>query len=199
MLNSRKKILVLLAGFLSPLTIYAAPISLLDFTSAGDVFVAADGSEATLTFDSNSFGQAELTNNGVPNVIIATNGTSLEFNYDYILSAFGLTVFEARLFDTAGGIFGGTLDTLFVVHTTSLQSGSVSWDLSSYTGLTLLGLDFRLINMDAGIIFNGTTTTISNLAIVDNLPSPVPVPAAVWLFGTALVGLVGYSKRRKAA
>jgi len=29
--------------------------------------------------------------------------------------------------------------------------------------------------------------------------SPVPVPAAVWLFGTALVGLVGFSKRRKVA
>ena len=30
-------------------------------------------------------------------------------------------------------------------------------------------------------------------------PSPVPVPAAIWLFGTALLGLVGFSKRRKAA
>jgi hypothetical protein len=27
----------------------------------------------------------------------------------------------------------------------------------------------------------------------------VPVPAAVWLFGTALIGLFGFSKRRKAA
>ena len=30
-------------------------------------------------------------------------------------------------------------------------------------------------------------------------PAVVPVPAAVWLFGTALIGLVGFSKRRKAA
>ena len=29
-------------------------------------------------------------------------------------------------------------------------------------------------------------------------PAVVPVPAAIWLFGTALVGLVGFSKRRKA-
>ena len=28
--------------------------------------------------------------------------------------------------------------------------------------------------------------------------SAVPVPAAVWLFGTALIGLVGFGKRRKA-
>jgi hypothetical protein len=29
--------------------------------------------------------------------------------------------------------------------------------------------------------------------------SPVPVPAAVWLFGTALIGFVGMSRRRKVA
>ena len=29
--------------------------------------------------------------------------------------------------------------------------------------------------------------------------SNVPVPAAVWLFGTALVGLIGFSRRRKVA
>ncbi len=30
-------------------------------------------------------------------------------------------------------------------------------------------------------------------------PSAVPVPAAVWLFGTVLIGLFGFGKRRKAA
>jgi len=29
--------------------------------------------------------------------------------------------------------------------------------------------------------------------------STVPVPAAIWLFGTALIGLVGFGKRRKTA
>jgi len=29
--------------------------------------------------------------------------------------------------------------------------------------------------------------------------SPVPVPAAVWLFGTALIGMIGFGRRRKAA
>jgi hypothetical protein len=36
--------------------------------------------------------------------------------------------------------------------------------------------------------------------VMANLPpSAVPVPAAIWLFGTALIGLVGFGKRRKAA
>jgi hypothetical protein len=30
-------------------------------------------------------------------------------------------------------------------------------------------------------------------------PNAVPVPAAVWLFGTALLGLIGFGKRRKVA
>ena len=36
----------------------------------------------------------------------------------------------------------------------------------------------------------------------DNFPAPpseVPVPAAVWLFGTALAGFIGFSRRRKVS
>jgi hypothetical protein len=41
----------------------------------------------------------------------------------------------------------------------------------------------------------GSMLTASNWSPV----SAVPVPAAIWLFGTALIGLVGFSKRSKAA
>jgi hypothetical protein len=36
-------------------------------------------------------------------------------------------------------------------------------------------------------------------ALVRTALNPVPVPAAVWLFSTALIGFVGFGKRRKAA
>ena len=35
--------------------------------------------------------------------------------------------------------------------------------------------------------------------IVVNPVSPVPLPAAVWLFGSALIGFVGLGRRRKPA
>ena len=41
---------------------------------------------------------------------------------------------------------------------------------------------------------NGTLTLTGN-----STTAPVPLPAAVWLFGSGLMGLVGVSRRRKAA
>jgi hypothetical protein len=42
---------------------------------------------------------------------------------------------------------------------------------------------------------NGTLTLTGNSTVT----APVPLPAAVWLFGSGLMGLVGVSRRRKAA
>ena len=49
----------------------------------------------------------------------------------------------------------------------------------------------------------GTTVgaDIDSVGAISSAPpvNPVPVPAAVWLFGTALIGFVGMSRRRKVA
>ncbi|MDH3378061.1 MAG: VPLPA-CTERM sorting domain-containing protein [Gammaproteobacteria bacterium] len=52
----------------------------------------------------------------------------------------------------------------------------------------------------AGIPFDAALDTSSSDSQVYALwtpVNPVPVPAAVWLFGTALIGFFGYSRRRK--
>ena len=52
--------------------------------------------------------------------------------------------------------------------------------------MTILGFD--IADPD-----NLLSITIDGLAV----PSPVPIPAAAWLFGTALIGFVSLSRRRK--
>jgi hypothetical protein len=50
-------------------------------------------------------------------------------------------------------------------------------------------------------VFNGANLIFSTLTIetLDSTIPPVPLPAAVWLFGTALIGFIGMSRRRKVA
>ena len=45
--------------------------------------------------------------------------------------------------------------------------------------------------------FSGWGPALDNVSVMS--VNPVPVPAAVWLFGTGMLGLIGFSKRRKAA
>ena len=41
--------------------------------------------------------------------------------------------------------------------------------------------------------------TLRGLADISDIPRVIPVPAAVWLFGTALVGFIGIARRRNLA
>ena len=45
----------------------------------------------------------------------------------------------------------------------------------------------------------GENASELDMQVQDGSVSVVPIPAAIWLFGTGLIGLLGYSKRRKAA
>lgn len=44
----------------------------------------------------------------------------------------------------------------------------------------------------------GDAFTTSDITSGDILNQPVPVPAAVWLFGSGLIGLIGIARRKKA-
>lgn len=56
-----------------------------------------------------------------------------------------------------------------------------------------LGVDFQAPNEPY------TAFDFVELSVTPIAPNPVPVPAAVWLFGTALLGLAGFSRNKQSA
>jgi hypothetical protein len=68
------------------------------------------------------------------------------------------------------------------------------WDASdSILSATLIGGEI------GGIGLGSRAWAIDDLSVATGRVPPVPVPAAVWLFGTALIGFVGMSRRTKVA
>ena len=112
---------------------------------------------------------------------------------------------------TPGGGHFGFLP--FVVSTTGLNQSEAG------TTVTAFGAALGLTNADVSDnfshnIFNddfglnivdvdsaGNILSLAGRGVIDpgSGLNPVPVPAAVWLFGTALIGFVGMSRRRKVA
>ena len=78
-----------------------------------------------------------------------------------------------------------------------VQKGGNGMDQSNYIGWLLDGTSG---NYSSVFHKNGDYKTISHLSVYKraNL-SPVPLPASFLLMGSALLGLIGYGKRRKTA
>lgn len=117
---------------------------------------------------------------------------------------------NADVTQTTGGLFPLTL-------TSETAAGSVSAGAEARYGFWS-SLDFASLGSSAMQLFGfsgngntgklqsyilGTATldTNGNLTIAGNgaPPPPVPLPAAVWLFGSGLLGLFGVSRRRTAS
>ena len=124
----------------------------------------------------------------------ATSPRSLNF-FDYT----GITAYTIQLL--AGG-------NVIAEDVNSLGGGIAEGTFSTASLSFVTGADV-LMNQALGIrLINQNDIDLSNLADwassvdfddVQLSVSAVPVPAAVWLFGTALIGLVGFGKRRKVA
>jgi len=109
--------------------------------------------------------------------------------------------FRFTLFDNPGGAPGiGSGTVLSSLDATAAASPGNVFDWTSVV-LPLAALG----NTDGNVILqidllSGGYAAMDNLLIeASETPAVVPVPAAVWLFGTALIGLFGFGKRRKAA
>jgi len=85
--------------------------------------------------------------------------------------------------------------TLQATQPDSFVLGTLAFDTLSI-GTSALTISFALLagELDA----SGFATELqADLGAGSIEVSPIPVPAAIWLFGTGLIGLIGFSKRRK--
>ena len=104
---------------------------------------------------------------------------------------------KLRLIHASCGLILGSL------LTTSLAQASST---NMTTGLNITPLEIpNGLNMGSGLYSSRQEkTSLANFSysptkseIPNNAPTPVPAPAAAWLFGSGLLGLLGIGRKRK--
>lgn len=128
--------------------------------------------------------------------------------YDYKLSAAldGSGAFVSGSFSIADHMTGtsmlsATLTNFGATHKTGgevfdFTGNQVSGELAQQFPAFQSGLGIIMNTADSGSTFTGSFTDgFTAAALTDHFPHPVPVPAAVWLFGSGLVGLVAVCRR----
>jgi len=150
--------------------------------------------------------------------------TALAPNLNGIDTGDGITLLDLSFSDGVATIDSGNVAAYFLSFRTNNDGDITDWSMSLYATPTVpigdqyheifssFGTGLLISNLDIGATIycnelnaSGTICRtddyhrgISNVAGTWTI-STVPVPAAVWLFGTALLGLVGFIRRRKAA
>lgn len=94
---------------------------------------------------------------------------------------------------------GSTVNNVAWTGSEADGTAAIGQELGLATGSTFFGsssaTDATWIHNAA---FGNKSTLIPMYALSSVITAPVPVPAAVWLFGSGLLGLVGIARRKKA-
>ena len=140
-----------------------------------------------------------------------SHAVQIEVPGDWISQSFATVIgqeykvsFDLSAYPVYGGPnLGNTLCDHFCLSVLGVTAGSAS---GVFGGISVAYLTHALL-----FTADSTTSTVKfknlydgdgwgNYPHLDNVSvSAVPAPAAIWLFGTGLIGLIGFTRRRKAA
>jgi len=143
-------------------------------------------------FDGTISGEASITGSLV--VARAINGADVPLSTDFATLVYEILAYDddlESLGDDRSTLFASGSDQLDVTFGVNNGDSIFIWAALNVTG-KLGGIANAFNTMT--LAFDDSTGFAPQLGALN----PVPVPAAIWLFGTALIGMVGFGKRRKA-
>lgn len=198
--------------------------AIITYTDEASFLAALSGPASTLDFDSTSVGTLIPSGNSLGEVTFTYNISGLDMkvvndfdttspnNYLGLDDAGNLDLFIAG--DEFSMSFANPVNAigLYIVSGDPLLAGDVSLDTSAGSALNSDVVDVTLgdgglayyIGLMSDTAFTSADLTFDAEAVekflysVDDITtSVVPIPGAVWLFGSGLLGLISLSKRRK--
>ena len=157
-----------------------------------------------------------ITGLSVARVHAATVFAPTNADVNFLFNTFNAGTMLAMFDDSDAALTGSHLDIplpeLIVISTGGLNPGDWTAINETPTSFNLTGSNhFRLgISTDSGLNWSGDISTSpagtnalnvtfsdgTVLSVDINVVPAVPVPAAVWLFGSGLLGLVGVARRK---
>ena len=202
----------------------SANAAIITYTDEASFLAALSGPASTLDFDSTSVGTLIPSGNSLGGVTFTYNISGLDMkvvndfdttspnNYLGLDDAGNLDLFIAG--DEFSMSFASPVNAigLYIVSGDPLLAGDVSLDTSAGSALNSDVVDVTLgdgglayyIGLMSDTAFTSADLTFDAEAVekflysVDDITtSVVPIPGAVWLFGSGLLGLISLSKRRK--
>jgi hypothetical protein len=173
--------------------------ALVEYTYTGSVFTAEVGTAYELGVDhiTGSFiiDEADMISLGSANSVVNVNSDVVSWSFDDGASG---APYSSSINDSNGTLFA------FAFHTDA-GGNIIDWDINVYEHSANRWMDWckrvggSCSNSDSVVnrasIYNNTASNVT--PGMWSAPTAVPVPAAVWLFGSA-IGLLGWLRRTQS-